>query len=320
MQINFSQIGYKLKSFFKNLAIGLIYRLRPRWQTRWVITFVLWLILFVYIGFGIYFANQIYSKHSESRSVVFSTKIYPMPAAFVSGNIIWAKDYYKQISYIRSFAEATKQPIPELSDLRQQIVDQLIESRLLEWEASKNGIRITSKDIDDAYQQIVDESGGPGNVQKVLRELYNMSEDEFKDLIRQQVVKEKIQDELIARIEVLHILVKDEGRANEVAEKAKAGEAWDQLTKTYSEDIKTRDSWGSLGWIARGNLVIDNKQVPEFEEVAFSAEIDEVFGPVKSQIGYQIGKVEDKKGKVQQSFSNWLETLKKETKIYTFIK
>jgi len=139
-------------------------------------------------------------------------------------------------------------------------------------------------------------------------------------LVRQQVTKEKIQDQLIAQVKVLHILVKDEGRANEVAAKAKAGEAWDVLAKTYSEDVKTRDSWGSLGWIARGNLVIDDKQVPEFEEAAFKAKVGEIFGPVKSQVGFQIGKVEEKKGKIQQSYSNWLSSLKKETKIYIFIR
>src|SRR4030043_1685223 len=117
-----------------------------------------------------------------------------------------------------------------------------------------------------------------------------MSEKEFKELVEQQVTKEKIQDELIAHVKVLHILVKDEARANEVANKARSGEAWDQLAKTYSEDVKTRDNWGNLGWIARGNLVIDNQQVPEFEEAAFKAKIDEIFGPIKSKVGFQVGK------------------------------
>ena len=312
----FLRIGQKLKDFF----INLIFRLKPRLSFRWILTFILWLILLTYIGFGIYFGIVVYQKHSESRSAEFSTKIYPLPAAFVGGNIIWAKDYYQQLAYIRKFSQETKQPNPPPEELRRQIIDQLVENRLLSWEASKNGLRVTSRDIDDAYEKIVSESGGEANVEKVLRELYGMDKNEFRSLVRQQVTKEKIQDELIAQVKVLHILIKDENRANEVAGRAKAGEAWDGLAKAYSEDVKTRDSWGSLGWIARGNLVIDNKQVPEFEEVAFGAKIGEIFGPVKSQAGFQIGKVEDKKGKIQQSYTNWLNNLKKETKIYIFIK
>lgn len=306
--------------FLKNFSKGLIFRLRPRWQLRWIITFVLWLVLALYLGSGVYFGWEIYAKKSETGLVKFSAKIYPFPAAFVGGNIIWVKDYFLQLSYIRQFSEKTKQASPDAKVLRSQIMDQLVESRLLAWEASKNGLRVTSKDIDDAYQKIVSESGGSANVKKVLRELYGMSEKDFKELVKQQVTKEKIQDQLIAQVKVLHILVKDEARANEVANKAKSGEAWDGLAKTYSEDVKTRDSWGNLGWIARGNLVIDNKQVPEFEEAAFKAKIEEIFGPVKSQAGFQIGKVEDKKGKIQQSYSNWLATLKKDTKIFIFIR
>ena len=305
---------------FKNFFINFYYGLKPRFQLQWLVTAVLLVLLAAYLGLGIYFGIQVYAKHSESAMTKFSTKIYPFPAAFVGGNIIWAKDYYRQLSYIRQFSTETKQTSPDTAQVRSQIIDQLIERRLLEWEASKNGIRVTSKDVDEAYQKIVDEAGGEAAVQKVLRGLFNMSEKDFKDIVRFQVTKEKIQDELMAQVKVRHILVKDEGRANEVANKAKSGEAWDDLTKTYSEDVTTRDKGGDLGWIARGNLVIDNKQVPEFEEAAFAAKIGEIFGPVKSQVGFQIGKVEDKKGKIQQSYSNWLASVKNETKIFVFIK
>lgn len=316
MKLNFFSFGLKVKDIF----INLLFRLKPRLKFRWLLTFFLWLLLFIYLAAGIYFGREIYFRHSDKPLVKFSTKIYPYPAAFVGGNIIWAEDYYQQLAYIKRFSEQTKQPIPEAKTLREQIMSQLIENRLLNWEASKNGIRVTSRDINDAFQKIADQSGGVANVQKTLRDLYDMSEGEFRALVRDQVVKEKIQDELIAQVKVLHILTKDEGRANEVASKARAGEAWEQLAKAYSEDIKTRDNLGSLGWLARGNLVIDNKQVPEFEEAAFKAKIGEIFGPVKSQAGFQIGKVEDKKGKIQQSYTNWLNNLKKETKIYIFIK
>jgi len=306
----------RLKDFF----INLIYRLKPRAQLRWILVTSLWLVLIIYLAFGVYFAREIYSRHSEAPAVVFSTKIYPYPAAFVGGNIIWSKEYYKHLLYIRRFSVSTKQPAVDEKAIRAQIIDQLIENRLLVWEASKNGIRVTSRDVNDAYQKIVEQSGGEDNVRKTLNDLYAMSEKEFKQLVKEQVTKEKIQDELIAQIKVLHILVKDEKRANEVATKAKNNEDWSNLAKTYSEDIKTRDNWGNLGWIARGNLVIDNRQVPEFEDVAFKAKVGEIFGPVKSQVGFQIGKIEDKRGKINQSYSNWLDQIRKSTKIYIFIK
>ena len=314
------KLAGKIWTKIKDFLINFFYALKPRWQLQWIVTAVLLFLLVIYIGFGIYFGIQVYGKHSESNLTKFSTKIYPFPAAYVGGNIIWAKDYYRQLSYIRQFSSETKQANPDTVQVRGQIIDQLVERRLLEWEASKNGLRITSRDVDDAFEKIVAEAGGEAAVQKVLRGLFNMSEKEFKDIVRYQVTKEKIQDELIAQVKVRHILVKDEARANEVANKAKSGENWDDLAKTYSEDVNTRDKGGDLGWIARGNLVIDNQQVPEFEEAAFTAKIGEIFGPVKSQVGFQIGKVEDKKGKIQMSYTNWLASVKKNTKIFVFIK
>ena len=316
ISLNLSQIKLRTKDFLINLA----FRLKPRLEFRWLLTLVLWLIFLTYLGLGIYFGREIYLRHSESSKVKFSAKIYPFPAAFVGGNIIWAKEYYQQLTYIRRFSERNKQPSPAEKELREQIMGQLVENRLLAWEAQKNGLRVTSKDVNEAFSKIVDQSGGIANVQKTLRDLYDMSEDEFKDLVHDQVIKEKIQDQLIAQVKVAHILVKDEARANEVANKARSNEPWDQLAKTYSEDIKTRDSAGDLGWLARGNLVIDNLQVPEFEEAAFKAKIGEIFGPVKSEAGFQIGKVAEQKGKIQHSYTNWLNSLKKETKIYIFIK
>ncbi len=310
----------KIWEYLKNTFRNLVARVRPRFQWRWIITFILWLLVVLYVGFGVYFGWQVYGAKSEKNSVKLATNIYPFPAAFVGGNIIWAKDYYKQLGYIRKFSEKTKQSYPDAATLRKQIIDQLIENKILSWEASKNGIRISSGDVNDAYQKIASDSGGEANVSKVLKDLYGMSEKEFKELVKQQVTKEKIQNELIAQVKVRHILIKDEARANEVANKAKSGENWDDLAKTYSEDVKTRDSGGDLSWIARGNLVIDNKQVPEFEEAAFAAKIGEIFGPVKSQVGFQIGKVDDKKGKIQESYTNWLAGLKKEMKIFIFIK
>ena len=314
------EILHKIWGGLIRFIVSIPYRLKPRFQLHWIITFVLWLILIIYIGFGIYFGIQIYSKHSETNLVKFSTKVYPFPVAMVGGNLIWAKDYYRQLAYIRQFSTETKQVNPDTASVRSQIIDQLIERRLLEWEAAKNGVKVTKKDVDDAYQQIVSDGGGEAAVQKVLRGLFNMSEDEFKNIIRYQVTKEKIQDELIAQVKVKDILIKDEARANEVANKAKSGEDWDGLAKQYSEDATTRDKGGDLGWIAIGNLVVDNKQVPEFEQAAFDAKIGDIFGPVKTQVGFMIGKLEGKKGKVQQSYTNWLDSLKKNTRIFILIR
>jgi len=70
---------------------------------------------------------------------------------------------------------------------------------------------------------------------------------------------------------------------------AQSGDDFAELAETFSEDVGSRDKGGDLGYFARGAMV------KPFEEAAFSAEIGAVVGPVESQFGLHIIKVEDKR-------------------------
>lgn len=315
--LNFiKKIGWFLKAMLLNLA-G---RVRPRKSLRWTVTFILWLVLTIYLIFGIYAGISIYAQHSDSSAARLAGKIYPFPAAVVGGRFVWIKDYFRQMRYIQQFSAKTKQPLPAPQSLREQIVNQLVENKILQYQALRYHVRVTSKDVNDAYEKIVAQAGGTSEVKKVLTELYGMSEKDFKELVKDQVLKEKIQNEVIAQIKVSHIFIKDEGRAKEVADKAAKGEDFAALAKQFSEDTKSREAGGQLGWLAKGQLVVDNNAVPEFDEAAFSAKVGEIVGPVKTNAGFEIIKVEDKKGKLAENYNTWLAGLKKQTKIWRFIR
>ena len=64
------------------------------------------------------------------------------------------------------------------------------------------------------------------------------------------------------------------------------GIAFEEVAKNYSED-PSAENGGDLGYFGRG------KMAPEFEEAAFSADIGEIVGPVKTKFGYHIIKVVD---------------------------
>lgn len=308
-----------LGNFFKNLFANLRYRLQFRRSLKWAFSVVLWFLIIVYIGFGIFVGIEVYKVHSESKLTKFAVKIYPFPAVTVNGGFVWAKEYYQQLNYIRQFSEKTKQPIPDEAALREQIINQLVENKILQMQAVKYHVRVTTKDVNDAYNKIVEQSGGQAEVKKVLNELYGMNESDFKSLIRQQVLREKIQNEAMKQVQVAHILIKDEARANDIANQAKNGGDFAALAKQYSEDTKSRDAGGELGWLGKGQLVVNNTAIPEFDTAAFSAKKGEIVGPVKTSIGFEIIKVEDTKGQIDDSFDNWLAGLEKKAKIYRLI-
>lgn len=73
-----------------------------------------------------------------------------------------------------------------------------------------------------------------------------------------------------------------------VLEKAQAGEDFAKLAQEYSEG-PSGPSGGDLGWFGRGAMV------PPFEKAAFETAKGEIAGPVKTQFGWHIIKVDDRK-------------------------
>ena len=93
---------------------------------------------------------------------------------------------------------------------------------------------------------------------------------------------------MVKEVRAAHILVRGEPKAKELMEKLKAGESFDALAKENSE-CPSKKRGGDLGWFTRG------KMVREFENAAFAGEKGCLVGPIKTQFGWHIIKVLDKK-------------------------
>jgi len=93
---------------------------------------------------------------------------------------------------------------------------------------------------------------------------------------------------MASKVSAAHILVKSEGVARELLEKVNAGESFAKLAGEYSE-CPSKKRGGELGWFGRGQMV------REFEKAAFEGEKGAVVGPVKTDFGWHLIKVIDKK-------------------------
>lgn len=78
-----------------------------------------------------------------------------------------------------------------------------------------------------------------------------------------------------------HILVSTEEKCNELKAEIEGGADFAQVAKDNSSCPSSRDG-GNLGTFGRGQMV------PEFDEVVFSAPVNVVQGPVKTQFGYHL--------------------------------
>lgn len=77
---------------------------------------------------------------------------------------------------------------------------------------------------------------------------------------------------------------------------AQGGGDFGELAAKHSEDPGSKDNGGDLGWFGRGEMV------KEFEDAVFNAKPGEIIGPVESQFGIHIIKVEGFKPEQQQPF------------------
>jgi peptidyl-prolyl cis-trans isomerase D len=99
------------------------------------------------------------------------------------------------------------------------------------------------------------------------------------------------------QVRASHILLRTEGkdeaavkaRAEDLAKQLRAGADFADLAKKNSEDTGSAANGGDLDYFGRGRMV------PEFDQAAFSLQPGQISDPIKTQFGYHIIKVVDKK-------------------------
>lgn len=117
--------------------------------------------------------------------------------------------------------------------------------------------------------------------EKAAKANINVTEEEIKERYNELKIKKP-------EIKASHILVKEKEIAEEVKEKLNNGADFAELAKEYSID-GTASQGGDLGYFGEGAMV------PEFEKAAYSLEVGGISEPVKTEFGWQIIKLIDKK-------------------------
>src|SRR5579863_73888 len=92
-----------------------------------------------------------------------------------------------------------------------------------------------------------------------------------------------------------HILVATEDEAKAIEEELKKGADFAELAKKKSKDPGASDG-GDLGFFTKDQMV------PEFSAVAFALEPGKISDPVKSQFGWHVIKVEEKRSRKAPDF------------------
>lgn len=279
-------------------------------------------LLFVTVmGVGVYAFNW------EDSFTIGVTKVVPYPAALVNGRVIFYHSYLEQLTILKQYQKEFKkvdfksdEGKKNLTQIRKDTMDRLVEDTLVNAEAARMKVSVSSKDLNDQFAQLIKSNGGETSFASVLKQYYGLTPAEFKDEIyKSRLLRQKVAD-AFANDETVNADAKK--LAEEVLVKVKAGEDFATLAKQYSQDT-TASNGGDLGFFGKG------KMVPEFEAAAFALKAGEVSGLVKTVYGYHIIKVVEVKGEEIQAshiliktkdFNTWLTDAVKSAKKSVYIK
>lgn len=172
---------------------------------------------------------------------------------------------------------------------RKRLLDELINQEMFYLEAIEKGY-----DKEEAFKLELQKAKENILKQMAIRELLDniqVTDEEVKEFYEEH--KEQFVSPESVRAQ--HILVKEEDKAKEILAEIKEGLSFEEAAKKYSE-CPSKAQGGDLGEFTKG------KMVPEFEAAAFELAVGELSDLVKTQFGYHIIKVTDKKEKGTKNF------------------
>lgn len=172
-------------------------------------------------------------------------------------------------------------PIVETQSGRMQFLDSLITRDLLMREALRRGIdrRVDVRGrLEQARRSIL--------LEALLREVAENAPALSDEELRKHYEANKANLEMEERVRVRHILFKEEKKAEEISQRAKNGEPFEQLMR---EAEAAGGTTADLGLIERGSFDKD------FENAAFGAPENSIAGPVKTLYGYHVIQVLEKR-------------------------
>lgn len=216
-------------------------------------------------------------------------------------------------------------------ELRENILEELISVKIL-YDVAKKDTTISVSDeevqriLDSRINPIIQQVGG----EKKFEEMYNTTIADLKRIYRTEIRKntlvEKLKNNYYSSVSVSRIEVEEYyknfkdsippvkpsvslsqlvvGFSNDALSQSKAvniiNEIRDQIisgdvtfekaAETYSSDESSKQNGGSIGFTSRGDLV------PEYERAAYNLEKGGISGPVKTEYGYHLIRVNEKIG------------------------
>lgn len=219
-------------------------------------------------------------------------------AAIVNGEEISIVEYNKEYEIYKSFFvykngedalyEKTSDGKTYEDTLKRDVFDKIILEKIIEQDFNKSGLSIDSKeleeymnesleDVKDEFGEFIEKIGMSWEDAKKMQkaelminkhktyyiETLSISDSEIKEYYN------KHKDNLI-KYRLSQIYLEDEERANEILDKLKSGEKFEEIATIESKDSISAINGGDIGYIKKGEYLVLDEYVKELGVGEFS--------------------------------------------------
>jgi putative peptidyl-prolyl cis-trans isomerase len=212
----------------------------------------------------------------------------------------------------------------KLSDEKSRLLDKFIEEAIVEQTAKKESIIVSAEKVDNQIKKIMDQRDikSIDQFKKEIERTEKVQFEEFKEELRKSIMTEQIMSIAIGitppslkeaedwykgnkekmgyEVNIQHIMIslKNESftenkRVNQIAgdllAKIRNGQSFETVAKEFSEDAPTKNTGGSLGWVALSNLAKKDYIMADnlYKEFIIGKK---KFAVIKSSAGYHVVK------------------------------
>jgi len=272
-------------------------------------------------GLGIFFLC--YGPLSPSEAVVDRI------VAVVNQEIItfseiekWSRPFQEEIQ-----TEDRLERRERIQEVFRKILGRIIDEKLIEQEARRSGIKVTSKEIEGAVEEVKQKNKiNQEELEKALA-AEGLTLEAFKKELERRILRTKFVSSVV-KVEqkagekelmeffqknvnhyrvnesyrtahILFLILPDatpeqiqgiRKKSQKVLERIKEGADFAKMVMEYSEDTSSRKDGGDLGYFKKGELL------PALEKEAMRLQVGEVSGLIRTELGFHILKLLDRKG------------------------
>lgn len=261
-----------------------------------------------------------------------NTPVPPTPtpteplAALVNGEPIFLADFEAElVRYQTSLAAGSAPPAGETGNVREQVLNALIERRLILQAAAAQGVTVTPETVDQRLAEL--RAAGDAATFEAFLQTNGWTEEEFREVLTAELITGEMVSRVTAdvpttmdQVRASYIQMDDAALAQSVLDRARAGDDFAFLADQNSVDRVTGVNGGDLGFFGPGSLLVS-----EVEAAAFALQPGEISDLISvtdtaGKTTYYIVKVTERDPNreltaearydlLQAAFDAWLESL-----------